>query len=187
VALEPPSTVDGVRDLLGRPGERKVRGVDGLGLVALHLQLLGYVRSMRTILERLTEAQNAHDAVRLASCFAEDYVSAQPVHPGRAFTGRAQVLANWTSVFAGVPDFRAELLASSADGDTAWGEVDWQGQHTDGSPFAMRGVIIVRVLGDPKSVHRGSALCTLSGSVGSRRDVCAQTFGVLTQGATVRQ
>ena len=100
------------------------------------------------MLERLTEAQNAHDAVRMASCFAEDYVSAQPVHPGRAFTGRAQVLANWTAVFAGIPDFRGELLASSVDGTTEWGELDWQGQHTDGSPFAMRGVIILTVRDD---------------------------------------
>ena len=97
---------------------------------------------MRSILERLTEVQNDHDAGRMASLFAEGYVSAQPVHPGRAFTGRAQVLENWTSVFAGVPDFRAELLASLRDGDTEWGEFDWRGRHTDGSPFAMRGVII---------------------------------------------
>ena len=103
---------------------------------------------MRTMLERLTEAQNAHDAVRMASCFAEDYASAQPVHPGRAFTGRAQVLTNWTAVFAGVPDFRGELLASSVDATSEWGEFDWQGRHTDGSSFAMRGVIILTVRDD---------------------------------------
>ena len=103
---------------------------------------------MRSILERLTEAQNAHDAERMASHFAEGYVSAQPVHPGRAFTGRAQVLENWTAVFAGVPDFRAELLACVRDGETEWGEVDWRGRHTDGSPFAMRGVIIALVRDD---------------------------------------
>ena len=100
------------------------------------------------ILERLTEAQNAHDAQRMASHFTEDYVSSQPAHPGRAFTGSAQVLSNWTAVFERVPDFRAELLASSHDGDTEWGEFDWQGQHSDGSPFAMRGVIIVKVRDD---------------------------------------
>ena len=100
------------------------------------------------ILERLTEAQNAHDAQRMASHFAADYDSSQPVHPGRAFKGSAQVLANWTAVFEGVPDFHAELLASCVDGDTEWGEFDWQGQHSDGSPFAMRGVIIVTVRDD---------------------------------------
>ena len=100
---------------------------------------------MSSVLDRLTEAQNAHDAERFASYFADDYRSDQPAHPGRAFTGRAQVLENWTSVFAGVPDFRAELLASCRNGNVEWGEVDWQGHHTDGSAFAMRGVIIATI------------------------------------------
>jgi ketosteroid isomerase-like protein len=100
---------------------------------------------MRSIFERLTQAQNSHDAHGMAACFAEDYVSEQPVHPSRAFRGRAQVLTNWSSVFEGVPDFRAELVASSLDGETEWGEFDWSGRHTDGSHFAMRGVIIATV------------------------------------------
>ena len=98
--------------------------------------------------ERLRDAVNAHDAPRMAALFAEDYRSASPAHPGRAFVGGAQVLANWSSVFEGVPDFTAELLSSSVDGDTEWGEWDWRGRHTDGSPFAMRGVIIVVVRDD---------------------------------------
>jgi ketosteroid isomerase-like protein len=100
---------------------------------------------MRSILERLTEAQNAHDAERMASFFAESYVSAQPTHPGRAFNGRAQVLTNWSSVFDGVPDFRGEVVATAVDGEVEWAELDWRGRHTDGSPFAMRGVIIATV------------------------------------------
>jgi len=100
---------------------------------------------MRSVLEHLVEAQNAHDAERMASWFAPDYASEQPVHPGREFTGRAQVLENWSSVFDGVPDFRADLCALSVDGETEWGEVDWHGRHTDGSPFGMRGVIIAVV------------------------------------------
>lgn len=100
---------------------------------------------MTTVLDRITEAQNSHDADLFASYFADDYRSAQPAHPQRAFSGRAQVLANWTSVFSGIPDFHAELLAACRDGDVEWGEFDWRGHHTDGSPFAMRGVIIVTV------------------------------------------
>jgi ketosteroid isomerase-like protein len=103
---------------------------------------------MSRILERLTEAQNSHDADRFASYFSDDYQSDQPVHPGRAFSGRGQVLENWSSVFAGVRDFRAELLASCHDGDVEWGEVDWRGHHTDGSSFAMRGVIIASIRDD---------------------------------------
>jgi hypothetical protein len=100
------------------------------------------------MVERLVDAQNAHDAGRFAAHFAEGYASVQPVHPGRAFRGRAQVLANWTAVFEGVPDFRAELLASCTDGETEWAEVDWQGHHVDGSGFAMRGVIVLVVRDD---------------------------------------
>lgn len=100
---------------------------------------------MAGMLDRLRDAANSHDADGMASLFAEDYQSAQPLHPSRGFSGRAQVLANWTSVFDGVPDFTADLVASSADGETEWGEWDWRGRHTDGSPFAMRGVTILVV------------------------------------------
>jgi len=101
-----------------------------------------------TVLERLTEAQNLHDAELFASYFTDVYQSDQPAHPSRTFSGRAQVLENWSSVFAGVPDFRAELVASCRDGNVEWGEVDWSGHYTDGSPFAMRGVIIATIRDD---------------------------------------
>jgi ketosteroid isomerase-like protein len=97
------------------------------------------------MLERLRAATNAHDAPRLASLFAQDYRSSQPLHPGRGFGGSAQVLENWASVFKGVPDFASELIASAVDGDTEWGEWSWQGHHVDGSPFAMRGITILVV------------------------------------------
>ena len=72
----------------------------------------------------------------------ESYRSAQPLHPGREFGGRAQVLENWSSVFEGVPDFTSELVASAVAGDTEWGEWEWRGHHVDGTPFAMRGITI---------------------------------------------
>ena len=97
------------------------------------------------MLERLRDATNSHDASRMAALFAEDYRSVQPLHPNRAFGGRAQVLENWSSVFEGVPDFVSELVALSVDGETEWGEWDWHGHHPDGSPFAMRGVTILVV------------------------------------------
>ena len=76
---------------------------------------------MTGMLELLRDAMNAHDAARMAALFAEDYQSAQPLHPSRAFGGRAQVLANWSSVFEGVPDFVSQLVASSVDGETVYG------------------------------------------------------------------
>jgi ketosteroid isomerase-like protein len=100
---------------------------------------------MSGLLERLRDAMNAHDAQRLAALFAEDYQSAQPLHASRAFGGRAQVLANWSSVFEGVPDFTATLVDSSPGADTLWAEWDWRGGHADGSSFAMSGVTILVV------------------------------------------
>ncbi len=87
---------------------------------------------------------NSHDAGQMAALFADDYESDQPVHPARGFSGRAQVLTNWTSVFQGVPDFTADLVSSVVEGEVEWGEWDWRGRYTDGSPFAMRGVVISR-------------------------------------------
>ena len=103
---------------------------------------------MSTVLERLIDAQNAHDVDLFASYFAEDYRSDQPAHPGRRFSGRAQVHENWSAVFASVPDFEAELVTMCQDGDVEWGEVSWRGHHLDGSDFAMRGVIIATIRDD---------------------------------------
>ena len=97
------------------------------------------------VFEQLVAAQNAHDLDALVSCFAVDYVSAQPVHPDRAFTGNAQVRRNWSAIFAAVPDFRATLIDAAVEGDTAWGEFEWHGTRTDGSALHSRGVIIATV------------------------------------------
>jgi len=99
-----------------------------------------YSPRMTTRLELLRDAVNGHDAQRLASLFAPDYHSTQPVHPIRGFGGSPQVLENWSSAFDGVLDFSAVLVASSVNGDTEWGEWHWHGHHVDGTPFAMRGV-----------------------------------------------
>ena len=92
-------------------------------------------------LDSLLEAFNSHDPHQLAALFTEDYRSTLPAHPGREFTGRTQVLENWTAVFAGVPDFSARLVSGTQDGDTVWSEWDWSGTYTDGTAFAMRGTI----------------------------------------------
>ncbi len=96
----------------------------------------------RDFFERLVAAQNAHDIDAFVSCFATDYSSEQPAHPDRAFVGSDHVRRNWTAMFAGVSDFRAELLDSATQGSTAWGEFEWHGTKADGSPLHSRGVII---------------------------------------------
>jgi ketosteroid isomerase-like protein len=93
----------------------------------------------------LADAMNAHDIDTFVSLFAPDYESQQPAHPDRAFLGRDQVRANWSAVFSGVPDFRAELLAAAVDGNALWSEWRWSGTHEDGSRLEMAGVIICGV------------------------------------------
>jgi ketosteroid isomerase-like protein len=100
------------------------------------------------VMYQLLEAMNAHDLDAFVACFAPDYRSEQPAHPSRAFDGSDKVRENWTSVFSGVPDFNAELLLSATTDDgVEIGEWRWLGTHTDGSPFAMRGVIVMGIEG----------------------------------------
>jgi hypothetical protein len=94
------------------------------------------------------QAWNTHDIDCLVALFADTYVSDQPAHPGRSFTGSVQVRANWTGVFDGVPDFAAELLAFTVNGDIEWAEWSWKGRHPDNSAFAMRGVTILKIRDD---------------------------------------
>ncbi len=98
---------------------------------------------MADVVEQLIAAMNRHDAAAIASCFAADYRSEQPLHPNRGFGGSEQVLANWTAVFDGVPDFSAEQVASCIADGVIWTEMRWVGTHRDGSPFLMRGVGVI--------------------------------------------
>jgi hypothetical protein len=99
-------------------------------------------------MRRLLAALNAHDLDAFVECFASDYRSDQPAHPDRTFEGREQVRENWTSVFAGIPDFQAELLTSGLLEDTVEiGEWRWRGTHIDGTRFEMRGVTVLGIEG----------------------------------------
>src|SRR3954469_8586481 len=96
----------------------------------------------KAVVERLRVATNAHDLDALVGCFSADYRNETPAHPGRSFEGRAQVRANWTQIFAGVPDITAEITASVVDRDVVWSEWGRKGTRRDGAPHAMRGVIV---------------------------------------------
>jgi ketosteroid isomerase-like protein len=101
---------------------------------------------MAAVMKQLLTAMNAHDLDAFVACFAPDYRSDQPAHPSRTFHGSDQVRENWASVFAGVPDFTAELVVSTRiDDGIEIGEWRWSGTHTDGSPFAMCGVTVMGV------------------------------------------
>jgi ketosteroid isomerase-like protein len=97
----------------------------------------------------LGAAINDHDLDAFVACFADDYRSEQPAHPSRSFRGADKVRENWVSVFAGIPDLRADLLSSATTTDgVEVGEWHWHGTHVDGSAFAMRGVTVVGVEDD---------------------------------------
>jgi ketosteroid isomerase-like protein len=79
------------------------------------------------VLARYAEAMNAHDSEALLNCFDPDYESVQPLNPELDFRGRETVRERWTGIFRQVPDFRAELLRSTGDGDEEWGRVALEG------------------------------------------------------------
>jgi limonene-1,2-epoxide hydrolase len=97
---------------------------------------------MHPTIQRLVDAMNRHDADGMAACFAANYRSEQPAHPNRLFDGPNQVAANWRQMFAGVPDVVVKVVSSAQEGSTTWTEYAWDGHHTDGSDFAMRGCIV---------------------------------------------
>jgi hypothetical protein len=104
---------------------------------------------MTEMANRLLSAMNAHDLDLFVSCFAMDYDSQQPAHPNRAFRGSEQVRKNWESVFAGIPDFTAELLLSAeVDDGVEVSEWRWRGTYTDGTPFGMQGMIVTGIQRD---------------------------------------
>jgi limonene-1,2-epoxide hydrolase len=103
---------------------------------------------MTDVIERLVVAMNAHDLDATTELIRDDYRSEQPAHPSRAFVGRAQMHANWEAMFAGIPDFHAEIRRSVHDGDTIWSEWRWSGTRSDGQVFDMRGVTLFQIIGD---------------------------------------
>jgi ketosteroid isomerase-like protein len=97
------------------------------------------------MVQRLQRATNEHDLEALVACFAPDYRNETPSHPERSFTGTEQVRANWTQIFAAIPDVTCEVLRCAVDGDTVWSEWEHRGTRADGTSHLMRGVVIFGV------------------------------------------
>jgi ketosteroid isomerase-like protein len=101
--------------------------------------------SPKSVIERLQQAMNRHDLEAFLACIGPEYRSEQPAHPNRGFAGREQAERNWAAMFAGMPDFHAEVLATAVDGDTAWTEWHWTGSRSDGTALDMRGVTLFTI------------------------------------------
>ncbi len=97
------------------------------------------------VLYRLHTALNQRNLDAMVACFAPDFQSEQPAHPGVEFVGNDQVRKNWSLIFGAVPDFHAELVRSAIDGDTVWAEWFWYGHRTNGAPMQQRGVTVLQV------------------------------------------
>jgi ketosteroid isomerase-like protein len=97
------------------------------------------------VLARLSAAMNRRDLAAFVACFDPDYESEQPAHPDRRFRGRAQVERNWAEMFAGLPDFGAEVVRSAAQGDTVWVEWRWTGTRANGTRLDACGACIFGV------------------------------------------
>jgi len=95
---------------------------------------------MPTVLERLRDAQNRHDLDAMLECFDPDYRSEQPAHPNRGFGGKEQVRKNWSGMFESFPDFEAELVRHSSDGDVVWGEWRWRATGLNMAGVTLLGV-----------------------------------------------
>jgi len=105
-------------------------------------------QAARAIVDRLLRAVNDHDLDTLVACFAPQYVNETPAHPLRGFRGVEQVRANWSQIFGGIPDVRAEVPRVSVSGDALWTEWEIDGHRADGTPVGMRGVVIFVVADD---------------------------------------
>ena len=99
----------------------------------------------RTVLDRVTAAQNAHDLEGMLACFHDDYRSEQPLFPARTFQGIDQVRANWSAMLDAMPDFHAEILRSAVNGEIVFVEVHWTATKADGAPLDERGVVVMGI------------------------------------------
>lgn len=97
------------------------------------------------VFAQLNAAMNRRDLAAFVGCFDPDYESEQPAHPDRRFRGRAQVQRNWAAMFAGLPDFRTEVVRSAVAGDAVWVEWRWTGTRADGTRLDACGACIFGV------------------------------------------
>jgi ketosteroid isomerase-like protein len=102
---------------------------------------------VRSLIEQVRSAINAHDLEAFLDCFDEDYESEQPLRPERSFRGREGVRRNWSANLARVPDLRWDLLDACFSRDAAWCEWRWHGTRLDGARFDVQGVVIYGIEG----------------------------------------
>ena len=101
---------------------------------------------MATAVERLRDAVNQHDLEALLECIDDNYRSEQPAHPNRGFGGKEQVRKNWSSLFESFPDFKAELIRYTLEGETVWSEWHWSATGLNIAGVTLFGVREERIV-----------------------------------------
>lgn len=100
------------------------------------------------VIQRWIRAIDERDVEGAVACFTLDYVDESPAHPNRTFRGQEAVRRNLSAFFSGVPNLRAEILRSVADGDSVWVEWRMYGAQIEGTRLNMIGVTIFEVRDD---------------------------------------
>ncbi len=102
---------------------------------------------------RLEQAINDRDLEGLVDLFDPDVAIEYPAHPSRNFVGRDQIWRNWAPIMARLDDFRATVIRSNTDENSAWVEWLWEGTQADGSPGDMSGIVIHELNADGLISH----------------------------------
>lgn len=97
---------------------------------------------------RMFSAARQHNLDAMVAEFADDYVNTTPNHPGRSFTGSAQVRSNWSALFAGIPDLALDVVDSATGPDgKVWVEWGSHGTRRDGTAVEQAGIGIFTLRG----------------------------------------
>ena len=99
----------------------------------------------RAVAERWVSAITAHDLEAVVACFAPNYRDEAPARRGETFQGNQRVRENFAGLFRDIPDVRADLHGSVADGDILWLEWRMHGTRRDGTQMEFVGVNIFGV------------------------------------------
>jgi ketosteroid isomerase-like protein len=106
---------------------------------------MGMTHPNEDVIRRWVEALTAHDLEAAVACFAPDYHDVAPARRGESVQGREKVRENFAALFRDIPDLRADLLRSVADGDTVWMEWRMHGTRRDGTSLEFVGVNLLGV------------------------------------------
>lgn len=116
---------------------------------------------IRSTLQALCDAFNAHDLDRIMSFFADDCVLEMPRGPepwGARFSGKAAVRAGLAGRFEGLPDVHYGEQEHFLDAQAATGISKWllTGTTRDGVRREVRGCDFYSFRGDGKVIRKDS-------------------------------